>query len=260
MRIFIDGLYPLVEPILKKLLSDHNISHANLLVNTYNRKECDHVKKWMSHQKISWFERNYNRETIGIIKNFHPDIILSVYGLRIIPYEVLELVDKDKQFNMHPSFLPDYKGRMIIPWVIINCEQYHGITYHQMTDQIDVGNILYQEKFLVPEKITAIDLFYLTCNYFIKSFNQVFEDLCNNSLTKYPMPEGGRYYNKDLPFDGKIDTAWSDKFVEKFIRAMHFPPYKAALFEYKNKFIECKTFDEFKLLKKNIQNISQLSK
>merc|ERR1712216_675607 len=36
------------------------------------------------------------------------------------------------------------------------------------------------------------------------------------------------YHFRKLPFDGLIQHEWSDSQVERFIRAMHFPPFDGA--------------------------------
>ena len=36
------------------------------------------------------------------------------------------------------------------------------------------------------------------------------------------------YHRRYLPFDGLIQPEWSEEQVERFIRAMHFPPFDGA--------------------------------
>ena len=257
MKVYVDGLYPLLQIVIEKLLFNHDITINNLLVNTYDRPDCESTKQWMTNKKIHWVVEDYHKNFQEVVKKFRPDVIISAYGLRIIPKTVLQITSK--QFNMHPSFLPDYKGRMIIPWVILNGETSHGITYHAMTENIDVGDILYQTKFTIPEKITAIELYALTVKQFELTFDMFFKQLCEGKIQPTKMLPGGRYFQKDLPYDGKIDPNWNNEYAERFIRAMNFPPHKQALFNYNNNWVECNNFDHF-LSMKNNQNILHSSK
>ena len=48
-------------------------------------------------------------------------------------------------FNLHASLLPQYRGAAPINWAIINGEKFTGVTTFLLDEQIDTGNILFQE-------------------------------------------------------------------------------------------------------------------
>jgi len=37
--------------------------------------------------------------------------------------------------------------------------------------------------------------------------------------------EGSLYYKRGCPYDGKINLNWDEEMIERFIRAMNYPPY-----------------------------------
>ena len=58
--------------------------------------------------------------------------------------------------NLHPSLLPEYKGCFSCPWTIINGERKTGITFHEITEGIDSGNILQQHEVGILDNETGL--------------------------------------------------------------------------------------------------------
>ena len=59
-----------------------------------------------------------------------------------------------------------------------------------------------------------------------------------------PQIGDGKYYKRGAPYDGVISSKWSEKKIERFIRAMTHLPYPFATY----KGIEIKSISEFKNL------------
>lgn len=60
--------------------------------------------------------------------------------------------------NLHASLLPDYRGAAPINWAVINGEKYSGVSTFLLKHEIDTGNIIYQQRVEIGEKITAGEL------------------------------------------------------------------------------------------------------
>merc|ERR1712217_926074 len=56
------------------------------------------------------------------------------------------------------------------------------------------------------------------------------------------------YHFRQLPFDGIIQPDWNDCQVERFIRAMHFPPFKGAEALVEGKRVEVASVEAYKAL------------
>jgi methionyl-tRNA formyltransferase len=247
MRIYIDGLSPLAHAVTRKLLDNHGVSTKDILVNTYNRNDTNDYRDWLESRHVSWIVRNYkDADTVNMIKKFDPDIILNVYGLRILPCSILK--SAQWTINLHPSYLPDYKGRWICPWAIINAETEHGITFHAMTEKIDGGDILFQKKVAIDVDETSWSLYHKLIAEFVNEFDVFFSRLINNQLTPKVMPEGGRYFSAGIPFDGKINHKWSLQQVDRFIRAMFFPPHTGAVLDIDGVRHECTSLEHYRQL------------
>jgi methionyl-tRNA formyltransferase len=83
-------------------------------------------------------------------------IITACHG-QIIPQETLDLPQYGA-LNIHPSLLPKYRGAAPVPWTLLNQEKTTGVTIIKMTDKVDAGPILAQEKIKINSKDTADDL------------------------------------------------------------------------------------------------------
>jgi len=74
-----------------------------------------------------------------------PDIcLIAAYG-RLLKQPILDVPPRGF-LNMHPSFLPKYRGPSPIRTAILNGDDVTGVTIMRLTLDIDAGDILLQEK------------------------------------------------------------------------------------------------------------------
>jgi methionyl-tRNA formyltransferase len=244
-KVFIDGQAILAHAVTRKLIENHSIDPKDILVNTYDRLDSLPFVQWMDQQGIRWFKSGYKDPSVlNTIAEFAPDYIMSAYGVRVLPPAVLDLA-KVLAFNMHVSYLPDYKGRWIPTWAILNGEKEHGITFHVMSEEIDMGDILYQKTMSIAADETAYSLYYRILCEFVKEFDAFFNQLLAGNISTTPMPEGGRYFGREIPFDGIIDPTWDLEFIKRFIRGMFFPPHTGAKIKIGDRYFECNSIEDY---------------
>jgi len=80
-----------------------------------------------------------------------------VVAFRMLPAVVFEMPPKGT-VNLHASLLPQYRGAAPINWAIINGEQETGMTTFFIEQQIDTGELIYQESIDIPFWETAGEL------------------------------------------------------------------------------------------------------
>jgi len=170
---------------------------------------------------------------------FIPEIICSIYYRYIIDKEIIKLV-KGKIFNVHPSLLPAYRGCSSLTWAMINNEKNVGFTYHYITEGIDEGNIILQKKIEIQDWDTQITLYHRIMFEAFKQFANSFKKVCNGFLG-YKQNSYAQYYKRGCPYAGQIDLTWDVNQIERFIRAMTYPPLPYA----KIGNVEIKSFSEF---------------
>ena len=116
------------------------------------------VKDYAIKNNISFYQpKNLkNLDFIEVIKDLNPDFIIVV-AFRMIPESIWK-IPKFGTINLHASLLPNYRGSAPINWVLINNENQTGITSFFIDENIDTGDILFQQKIKIDERINAGDL------------------------------------------------------------------------------------------------------
>jgi methionyl-tRNA formyltransferase len=77
-----------------------------------------------------------------------------VVAFRMLP-EVVWKMPPMGTINVHGSLLPQYRGAAPINWAVINGEKETGVTTFKIKHEIDTGDILLQQSFLIGEDETA---------------------------------------------------------------------------------------------------------
>ncbi len=110
------------------------------------------------HQPLSLRKGEDAEESMKILNDIAPDlIVVTAYG-QILPKEVLEL-PKYGCINIHASVLPKYRGAAPINWVILNGETETGVTSMQMSEGLDTGDMLIVRKTEIGENETYQELY-----------------------------------------------------------------------------------------------------
>ncbi len=86
----------------------------------------------------------------GILSEHPSDIFLLACYPRFLPASIIT-IPTVACINVHPSLLPRYRGANPIFWQLRNGETETGVTLHQVTSEIDGGNILKASKIAYPE-------------------------------------------------------------------------------------------------------------
>src|SRR5262245_49288120 len=88
------------------------------------------------------------------IRELAPDILFSFYYRKLIRQPILD-IPKRGCLNLHGSYLPKYRGRAPINWVLVHGEKETGVTLHHMTAAPDAGDIVGQKKIAITDDDTA---------------------------------------------------------------------------------------------------------
>jgi len=105
------------------------------------------------------FEEDVNRN--GFIKHVRAlniDVILSISCGQKLSSELLE-IPSEGAINLHGSLLPNYRGRATAFWVLYHDESHSGVTAHFMTEDLDDGDIIRQERFPIVDSDTMHDVY-----------------------------------------------------------------------------------------------------
>jgi methionyl-tRNA formyltransferase len=155
------------------------------------------------------------------------DTLLSLYYRHIIPQRVLDLFN-GKAANLHAGLLPEYTGCWSSAWAIINGAACSGYTWHYMTAGIDEGRILIRDDVRITSTDTAYSLYHRVLRRGISDLTDILGAI-QRGIPGIPQEGERRYYNRALPHGGYINPEWDKLQIDRFIRAMIFPPFRGAM-------------------------------
>lgn len=186
---------------------------------------------------------------IAKIKNLDIKIIFCIGWPRILKSEILQL-NNILKIGFHSSVLPKYRGGAPVNWALINDEKNFGSTLMNLSEGVDEGEIIIQEKFIITPQDTCRTVYLKLAECLVvslKKFHVMFESDSiklvkqNNKLkTKFP---------KRNAADGLINWNLSSKKIDNFIRALTLP-YPCAFFYLDNMKIKIISAEVFKYEKK----------
>lgn len=139
--------------IARKLLKD---GHELLGIFTF---ECDNIYNFNREIKELAEQKNVpiteDKITPEDVENFL-DQDCEVFLSCGYPYKIPD-IDETKAYgiNMHPSYLPQARGIMPTPHIIMNHPDAAGFSIHKITPEFDAGEILYQERIELTNKDNA---------------------------------------------------------------------------------------------------------
>jgi methionyl-tRNA formyltransferase len=86
---------------------------------------------------------------------------VSAYFSQILKSEIIALPSHGV-LNIHPGWLPAYRGAMAYFWVLHNGSDRGGVSVHWIDEGIDTGEILERRSFPIPDNATQETVLMLT--------------------------------------------------------------------------------------------------
>jgi methionyl-tRNA formyltransferase len=161
---------------------------------------------------------------IPYIINLKPDLIVVCGYKYIIPKEIFNIA-KFRTINIHPSYLPAYRGQHVINWAIINGEKETGVTIHYIDEGIDTGDIILQKKIEILFDDTAQTLhdkiYLIACELLHNVINNI---TCGKEIIgKKQNDANATYFKPRTPEDGRIDWNMDGLEIYNLIRGLAKP-------------------------------------
>ena len=95
------------------------------------------------------------KETYDFLKAQKYDLIVLAGYMRILPSETVKL---GGMINIHPSLLPNYKGKDVIKKAYDAGEKFTGVTVHWVNEDVDSGAIIAQTQVNIEENMSLSKL------------------------------------------------------------------------------------------------------
>jgi len=91
------------------------------------------------------------------LRDLAPELLVVVaYGLKL-PRRILD-IPRCGAINLHPSLLPKYRGAAPVNWAIINGDTATGISTIFMSEEMDAGDVILEERVAILPDETAGEL------------------------------------------------------------------------------------------------------
>lgn len=90
-----------------------------------------------------------SKEIAGWIESLNPDLIVVFSMSQLLKDDILK-IPRFGVINLHPSFLPSYRGANPDFWQYYDMEMNPGATVHYVNAGEDTGDIIYQERVNIP--------------------------------------------------------------------------------------------------------------
>ncbi len=161
-----------------------------------------------------------NQEFIDTLKEIKPDLICVVAYGKILPKEILE-IPKLGCINLHASLLPKYRGAAPIQWSVLNGDKVTGVSTMYMSEGMDEGDIIFQERVEIGDNETTGELWDR-----LKEIggNLLLKTVCEIEKGTAPRTPQGKYFTMAPMLDkslAKIDFTRSAESIKNKVRGLN---------------------------------------
>lgn len=133
--------------------------------------------------------------------------------------------------GMHPTLLPEGRGRAAIPWAILKRLERTGVTMFRMDEGVDTGDIIAQIEIPMRPNVDAGELYDAVDAAHVTLMKQAFPQLAANAIALREQDEArATVWPGRKPEDGRIDLSGSVRDAECLVRAVS-RPYPGAFFD-----------------------------
>ena len=149
----------IIDAVQRKKLS------ANIVLMVCDNPKAAALGRAHKHQipvvlispKLFWDRKSYEQVIVRILKSQSIDLVVLAGFMRILtPYFVN--VYRDKIVNIHPSYLPQFKGAHAIRDAFEAKVKETGVTVHLVTKKVDAGPVILQKKVKILKNDTFVSL------------------------------------------------------------------------------------------------------
>jgi methionyl-tRNA formyltransferase len=171
---------------------------------------------------IPWFD--HNAPLSETLIKAQADFLVSVLFTRIVPSAVLQ---RTPGVNLHCAPLPSHAGFNASLWAILDRDRSFGATLHVLTEHVDAGPIVDEERFRIAADITNAELYALAHRSGLRLFERALGTLAGGPIRSTPQRGRQRYHRRELP-PRVVARSWPAEKISRYARAFFCPPFEPA--------------------------------
>jgi phosphoribosylglycinamide formyltransferase 1 len=162
IAIFASGSGSNAEKIVEYFGNNQNISVSMILTNNSEAGVIERAENLAIPCYVFDKEAFKNGEVLSVLNENDIDFVVLAGFLWLIPKSFIQAFP-NKIVNLHPALLPKYGGKgmyghHVHEAVVANNETESGITVHFVNEAYDQGTIIFQAKYDVDPKDSAMDI------------------------------------------------------------------------------------------------------
>jgi methionyl-tRNA formyltransferase len=162
-------------------------------------------------------------EFVAVVRGLTPELNLSISYDQIVRRPLLESAPKGF-VNFHAGKLPNYRGRNVVNWALINGETEIGVTAHFMDEGIDTGDIVLQRTLPIGWTETYGDVLARVVSAFPDLVSDAVAEIARGAVSRRPQAHlTGTYFGGRGPGDEWLDWADTSRNLHNKVRAISLP-------------------------------------
>ena len=162
----------------------------------------------------------YNDNILEDISTIKADLgIVYAYG-KLIPQLVVDTT-KFGIMNLHCSLLPAYRGAAPIQHALINNEAITGITYFEINEKIDEGQIIVNELYTIKESDNCTSVQDNLTNVAIECCSEAIDKMCSKEYIQSTSNKKPTYAKRIIKDDACLSWDMNIRLIFNTIRALH---------------------------------------
>ena len=138
----------------KDFISRHKLNPAfNIQIELITDKKDAPVIQRAKNLNIPYFYISF-KDLYDFLKSRKDEYDLYILAgyMRILPEKILKILAPEKIINIHPSLLPDFKGKNAIQQAYNAGVEKTGVTIHFVEKKVDSGKIIVQKSLKIEGK------------------------------------------------------------------------------------------------------------
>ena len=160
---------------------------------------------------------------------------LFIIGWSQIASEQILKAPKMGCIGIHPTLLPEGRGRAAIPWAIIKMLEITGVTMFRLDKGVDTGDIIRQQIIPITKNETATSLYKKVEEAHISLIRTTFPLLLKNKVELIKQDEkNATYWEGRTPADGELTGLMTVEEADRLVRATTHP-YPGAFLKFPKK-------------------------
>ena len=157
------------------------------------------------------------------IREANPDFIFVIGLSQIIKKEILDLA-RGCVVGFHPTPIPHNRGRAAVPWEIILGEKKSAVTFFQIDEGMDSGEVLFRESYYIDDEDYASDVYQKVLEAMVCGLKKNIHKLMSGKIKSSVQNEKeASYLLIRRPYDGILDWGKPTEYILRVIRASSHP-------------------------------------